>query len=83
MKNKNNPFFYYHTKNSITNKKEKIWVVDPGPISNAHLAASWEKIKDEIEKQEKIQDIQNKYNNLKKELKIQKGDKIIKNKQKI
>ncbi len=83
MKNKNNPFFYYHTKNSITNKKEKIWVIDPGPISNTHLAASWEKIKDEIEKQEKIQDIQNKYNNLKKELKIQKSDKIIKNKQKI
>ena len=58
-------------------------MIDPGPVSNAHLAGCWEKIKDEIEKQEKIQDIQNKYNNLKKELKVQKSDKKIKNKQKI
>ena len=83
MKNKNNPFFYYYTKSSITNKKEKIWVIDPGPVSNVHLAYCWEKVKDEIEKQEKIQDIQNKYNNLKKELKIQKSKEKIKNKQKI
>ena len=58
-------------------------MIDPGPVSNVHLAYCWEKVKDEIEKQEKIQDIQNKYNNLKKELKIQKSKEKIKNKQKI